>query len=118
MIARVLRGTLSGGQKRESRQCGGGGGGGGSGSKTKSVAPFILGESLQPIPANLVSNIQKGEFVNMAEPGGRRNKNGTAIRSAGQLAHSRQEVLDNITWIWCFDIYTCIVTAAHLEKMQ
>ena len=38
-----------------------------SGSGTKSAAPFILGESLPPIPAKLVAKIQKGEFVDMAE---------------------------------------------------
>ena len=38
-----------------------------SGSGAKSVTPFILGESLPPIPAKLVAKIQKGKFVDMAE---------------------------------------------------
>ena len=36
-------------------------------SNAKPVTPFIMGESLPPIPAKLVMKIQKGEFVDMAE---------------------------------------------------
>lgn len=36
-------------------------------SNAKPVTPFIMGESLPPIPAKLVIKIQKGEFVDMAE---------------------------------------------------
>ena len=42
------------------------GGGAPSGSSIKSATPFIMGESLPPIPAKLVTKIQKGEFVDMA----------------------------------------------------
>lgn len=38
-----------------------------SGSGAKLAAPFMLGESLPPIPAKLVVKIQKGDFVDMAE---------------------------------------------------
>ena len=43
------------------------GGGAPSGSSVKSVTPFIMGESLPPIPAKLVTKIQKGEFIDVAE---------------------------------------------------
>ena len=94
-----------------------------SGSGTKSATPFILSESLPPIPAKLVTKIQNGEFVDMAEllrdnieADRRRSKDGGASGSA--TAHSRREVPDILSWIQCFGTYACVVAAAKPEKTQ
>ena len=94
-----------------------------SGSGAKSATPFILGESLPPIPAKLVAKIQKGEFVDMAEllrdnieADRRRTKDSGAGGSA--TAQGWQEVLDILSWIQCFGAYACIVAAVQPEKTQ
>lgn len=96
-----------------------------AGSGAKSEVPFMLGESLPPIPAKLVAKIQKGEFVDMAEllrdnieADRRRTRDGSAPGPSGQQAQSRREVPDILSWIQCFGVYSCIVAAAHPEKMQ
>ena len=86
------------------------------GSGAKSVAPFILGESLPPIPTKLVAKIQKGNFMDMAEllrdnkeADKRRTRDGSASSSAGQQAQNRREVPDILSWIQCFGVYACIM---------
>ena len=65
-------------------------------SVTKSATPFLLGESLPPIPVRLVANIQKGEFADLLrdniEADRRHTKDGSASGSAGQLVQSRWDV--------------------------
>lgn len=96
-----------------------------AGSGAKSVAPFILGESLPPIPAKLVAKIQKGDFVDMAEllrdnieADRRHTRDGNASTSVGQQAQNRQKVPDILSCIQCFGVYACIMAAAHPEKVQ
>ena len=94
-----------------------------SASNAKSVTPFIMGESLPPIPAKLVTQIQKGEFVDMAEllrdnieaERRRTKEGGTGGCTSSQ---SRREVPDILSWIQCFGTYACIVAAVQPEKTQ
>ena len=99
------------------------GGGAPSGSSVKSATPFIMGASLPPIPAKLVTKIQKREFVEIAEllrdnieAERRRTKDGgTGGYTSSQ---SRREVPDILSWIQCFGTYACIVAAVQPEKTQ
>ena len=91
----------------------------------KTVPSFLLGEGLPPIPAKLVSKIQKGDFVDMAEllrdnieADRRRSKESGASTSTGLQSQSRREVPDIVSWVQCFGTYTSIVVQAHPEKAQ
>ena len=94
-----------------------------SGSSVKSATPFIMGESLPPILAKLVTKIQKGQFVDMAEllrdnieAERRRTKDGG---TGGYISYqSRCEVPDILSWIQCFGTYACIVAAVQPDKTQ
>ena len=91
-----------------------------SGSSAKSTTPFFIGESLPPIPAKLVTKIQRGEFVDMAEllrdnikAVQRRTKDSGA--SGCTSSQSQREVPDIFSWIQCFGTYMCIVAAMQSE---
>ena len=91
----------------------------------KMATSFLHSEGLPPIPANLVAKIQKGDFVDVAEllrdnmeAERRHSKEDGASTSSGQLAQSRREVPNMLSWVQFFGIYTSIVVQTCLEKTQ
>ena len=74
----------------------------------KNPGPFILGESVVPIPAKLVAKIQSGKFVDMAEL--MRDNVGLDHRHAGetnsQEKHVRREVPDLPSWVTSFRMFS------------
>ncbi len=80
---------------------------------------FWLGDGFPPVPAKVVTNIQKGEFVDMAdllrdniEAERRYASSGAAASSAVQPARSyRHELPDLFSWVQCFGVYASVVAS-------
>ncbi len=83
---------------------------------------FILSEGLAAIPARLVSKIQRGEYIDMAELLQHNLEalhRGTLLEQSAGTSHpskrNRREVTDLLSWVQCFGSYTAIVMSAHPE---
>ena len=87
--------------------------------------PFVLSESLPPIPAKLVEQIWKGEFVDMSEllrDNLEAQRRGAVQEAAGATSSSggsrrRREVPDLLSWVQCFRTYTAVVGSKYPERM-
>ena len=96
------------------------------GASPKSPAdttPFSVGAGLPPVPKKLVTRIQTGEYVDMAEllPD-RIGLNSSALfpnEKEEKLVKSRRRQVSIITeWVQCYSIYVAVLAAKHPEKIQ
>ena len=95
-------------------------------SKGAVARPFILSEGLPPVPHKLLSRIQRGEYVDMAEllrdnlEAQRRSSSQPASCSStgSNPSRSRREISDLLSWVQCFGIYIAVVTSKQPERMR
>ena len=85
------------------------------GPETES-APFVLNSVLPVVPARLVKQILKGDFVDMAEllrdnleAERRRARSELETGKSGAPASSRREVPDFTSCVQCFALYASVV---------
>ena len=101
------------------------------GHKTAPHAPFTLGEGLPVVPAKIVTKIQKGEYVDMAEllkdnieVGRRRVEQGGAGGIAAAVCSwiggraGRREVPDVTSWAQCFCSYAAVFGEKYPHKTR
>ena len=72
----------------------------------------MIGAGLPPIPAKLVSKIEAGEFVDMAELLPDRfgiAKSRPGDESARPSKHKQRTVTTILEWIQCFSIYLAVI---------
>ena len=104
-------------------------GGGGtvlpSKSGLSSVAPFVLGRGMAPVPGNIVKKIQGLEFVDLAEllPDNLELLHRLDATEAG-LASSKtskgrlRQISSLTSWAQCFFTFSAIIVAAHPGKAR
>ena len=82
---------------------------------------ILLGAGLPPIPAKLVSRIEAGEFIEMAELLPDRLDPTRALfidESDQQKTHRRRKPVTNILeWAQCFAIYTAVLCRKYPQKL-
>ena len=94
--------------------------------KEEPQKPFLLSEGLPPVPAKLVTRIQKGEFIDMAEllqdnleaqRRGALQESGSASASPSQ-SRPRREIPDLLSWVQCFGMYTAVMASKYPERVH
>ena len=87
--------------------------------------PVVLGEGLPPIPAQVVAQIRKGEFVDMAdllcdnlEAERRCSSHAGASPQQNSPKPLRQEVPDILSWAMYFAVYVAIVAESHPDRVK
>lgn len=99
----------------------------GANQKEATVA-FLFSDSFPPIPGKLVTKIQKGDFVDMAEllrdnieaerrrcqgEGGGGSNSSNSVNKA-----PRREVPDVLSWCQCFAIYVSVIASKQPERVS
>ena len=89
----------------------------GSGS---SPGVFILSEGLPPVPAKLVSKIQRGDYVDMAEllRDNMEMERRQPADAQGIGRQGRREVPDILSWITCFGMYASVLCDKYPDKVR
>ena len=89
-------------------------------STTEAPTVLSIGPGLPPVPNKLVTRIQAGEFIDMAEllpdrmgitaPSGKDDKQATKSK--------RRQVTNILEWIHCYSIYVAVLTKKYQERIQ
>ena len=101
-------------------------GNGPSSSQADENLPFLLGEGLAPVPAQLVAKILKGDYVDMAEllrdklEAHRRGwlLDSSVADSCPTPKWQRREIPDLLSWVQCFGSYMGVVNSRYPEKIK
>ncbi len=76
-------------------------------------SPIRIWESLPAVPIELVTNIQKGEYVDMAELLKDNNeitrRKDSQEGSLGGNKATRWEIPDLVSWVQCFGVYAAVL---------
>ena len=95
----------------------------GSGEEA-TAQPFVLSDSLAPVPAKLVAKILRGESVDIAEllrdnlEAQRRGVIQESSTISGDINRGRREIPDLLSWVQCFGTYMAVVTSTQPTKSR
>ena len=87
---------------------------------TDATSVLSIGAGLPPVPSELVTRIQAGKFIDMAEllPD-RLGVSATPCKDDKQSAkQKRRQVTNILEWIQCFGIYVAVLTQKHPDRIQ
>ena len=87
---------------------------------------FVLSDGLAPIPAQLVSKILNGEFVDMSEllrDNLEAERKGALLdpseaSSPSSTKRSRREVPNLLSWVQCFDMYMAVIASQQPSRVM
>ena len=89
------------------------------------AGPFVLGEGIPPVPAKVVAQIWKGEYIDMAdllrdnlEADRRRATAQRGAQQQGQAKATRLEVPDLLSWAQCFSEYVGVAAEKHPHRVK